>query len=224
MNFIRELLTNPLFIIKNLQKESFRKHFSYLKGVILDVGCGMKPYQKYVEATSYIGIDASFKVSQDVVASSEFLPFESDCFDGVICTEVLEHLKEPQRCLSEIRRVLKPGGTVYLSVPQNWGLHYEPHDYWRFTRYGLEFLLEESDFKIVSVERIGGVFSCAGQELIDAVWAALVKIFSFLGPRWAERVAMLFVFLPSFIFYIVGKLADGMDKRFAIGWAIVGRR
>ncbi|MCK5385530.1 MAG: methyltransferase domain-containing protein [Alphaproteobacteria bacterium] len=67
---------------------------------------------------------------------------EDNSFDCVVVLEVLEHVKDPQKALSEIWRVLKSGGKIILSTPFIFHIHAEPHDYWRFTHYGLSLLLE----------------------------------------------------------------------------------
>src|SRR3990167_8291343 len=143
MNLDLDLLSSPLFIIKKLQRERLKGSRAYLRGDILDIGCGTKPYRRFFDCRRYIGIDGSILVKPDICARSLNIPFKDNCFDAVICTELLEHLKEPGECLEEIKRVLKPQGYLYLSVPQSWGLHYEPRDYWRFTRYGIDYLLDK---------------------------------------------------------------------------------
>lgn len=224
MGSLRDILTNPLFIIKQLQRDKIRKHSSFLKGKILDIGCGSKPYKKYAAYTGYVGIDASADLRPDARARSEDLPFKTSHFDAVICTEVLEHLKEPERCLSEIHRVLKTGGYAYITVPQSWGLHYEPDDYWRFTKYGMQYLAEKFKFEIIQIEKIGGFFSLSGQESVDFVWTRLVKILAFLGMNRAERIASVLCFPISLVYYFLGAAADRMDNRFAIGWAVICKK
>ena len=87
-----------------------------------------------------IDIDESRK--PDIVTSVCSMPmFEGASFDAVFMMEVLEHVPEPQQALSEIRRVLKPGGRLILSVPFIFPLHEEPHDYYRYTKYGLAYML-----------------------------------------------------------------------------------
>lgn len=48
------------------------------------------------------------------------LPFPDDCFDAVVCSEVLEHLQDWHGALAEIQRIVKPGGQIALSVPRYW--------------------------------------------------------------------------------------------------------
>ena len=58
-------------------------------------------------------------------------------FDAVLFTQVLEHVPEPARVLAELHRILRPGGTLYLTAPLVWELHELPHDYYRYTSEGL---------------------------------------------------------------------------------------
>ena len=125
---------------KSLQRRRLQRLASYLGGDVLDVGCGSRPYRGFLDCRSYIGIDGSIQVKPDICAGSLNIPFKDSSFDSVVCTELLEHLKEPGECLEEIKRVLRPRGYLYLSVPQSWGMHYEPQDYWRFTRYSIAYL------------------------------------------------------------------------------------
>lgn len=69
-------------------------------------------------------------------------PIDSCSIDGVICTQVLEHVANPESLISEIERVLKPGGKLILTVPFLWQQHEKPYDFTRFTSFGLRRLLE----------------------------------------------------------------------------------
>lgn len=218
------LLPNPLFILKKLQEESIVAHAAVLRGTVLDVGCGNAPYRGVLSAATYVGMDLFPGPATAVCGGCEQLPFADGSFDAVVCTEVLEHLPRPGECLREIRRVLKDGGVAYISVPQSWPLHYEPRDYWRFTRYGMEQLCAEASLTVVSCSRIGGVFSLIGVRLADVVWTMLAAAFSFLGRRAAERLGALVCIPGSLFFYLLGKLADRVDKRDAICWAVLVRK
>ena len=77
------------------------------------------------------------------------MSFDDGTFDAVYMMEVLEHVKDPQAALSEVRRVLKDGGRFVLSTPFVFGIHEEPWDFRRFTRHGLEHLL--TDYEIGSI-------------------------------------------------------------------------
>ncbi len=222
MKFTLGLLTNHLFIIKKLQREALCKQSSFLKGHLLDIGCGTRPYKKFLKFTSYVGIDKNSQVSPDICADSQSIPFKEGYFDSVICTELIEHLQSPDACLKEIHRVLKNGGYLYLTAPQEWSLHYEPNDYYRFTKYGIRYLFEKHHFKIISEERIGGIFSLVGQRIIDVYWQLLVNCLShFLGIRAAEKAALILCLPGLLFFYLLGKIGDRIDQTDALGWAVL---
>ena len=221
MNIDIDLLSTPLFIIKKLQRDSFREEAPALKGRVLDIGCGTQPYRRYISCDEYVGIDGMYGVKPQICAVAENLPFKNASFDAVVCTEVIEHLGSPQECIAEIKRVLKDGGRIYITAPQSWPLHYEPYDYWRFTRYGLDKILTEQGLRVISVKRIGGAVTLIGQESIDVVWTGLKKLLSFIGPSLAERVSTLLCAPLTALIYLFGKIADGIDNRFALGWAMV---
>ena len=217
---------SPYFIIKKLQLEVLKKYSGYLKGRVLDIGCGAKPYKKYlVASTEYIGMDESKEIAPDVLGKSDKVPFSDGYFDSVLCTELLEHLPEPQDTLIEVKRVLKKSGYLYLTVPQEWCLHYEPRDYFRFTKYGIKYLLEKNGLEVISIERLGGIFSLLGQRIVDVSWQLLVKVIKHIfGLKYAERVASVLCMPFSLAFYLLGRVADNIDKSDALGWAVLAKK
>lgn len=117
----------------------------------------------------WIGIDYSQTAGgpsvADVYASAYALPFADKSFDIVLSTQVLEHLAEPKQMVSEAFRVLKVGGSLLVTVPQTQWLHEEPHDYYRYTKYGLAYLAESQGFRVQKIENFGGVFAMLGQTI-----------------------------------------------------------
>lgn len=102
-------------------------------GWVLDCGAGRRPvYYDNVVNFEIVAYDTT-----DVRGVGEVLPFEDACFDAVISVAVLEHVKEPFRCASEIVRVLKPGGELFCSVPFLQPVHGYPHHYYNMTSQGL---------------------------------------------------------------------------------------
>lgn len=219
-----DLYKTPLFIIKKLQLSLLKRYSGYLKGKLLDIGCGNKPYKKFLECTEYVGLDTDEKVSPDIVGDVTNLPFEDETFDSILCTEVLEHIPDITKALQEMYRVLRKDGNIYLTVPMYWCLHYEPNDYYRFTKYGLKYLLENTGFTVEKIERIGGIFSLIGVRMADVIWTFLVNFFSFSGKKNAERIATFVIFPFSIFFYFLGKIGDNIDKRDTIGWMIICKK
>ncbi len=89
--------------------------------------------------------------------------------------QVLEHLTEPSKMLGEAFRVLHPGGWLLLSAPMTWRHHEEPLDFFRYTRYGLLYLVEQAGFQVQNIAPAGGVWRVVGQNLAAAVDSAIRK-------------------------------------------------
>ncbi|MEW6102534.1 MAG: class I SAM-dependent methyltransferase [bacterium] len=129
----------------------------FTKGICLDIGAGNLVYKTLLDKTRYIAIDRYVTNKDlDVIADIENLPFLNNSLDTVICMQVLEHIKKPWRGLEEIYRVIKPEGYVIVSVPHIFYIHGEPEDYFRFTKYGISFLMKEAGFDVSSIEVSNG--------------------------------------------------------------------
>ncbi len=118
---------------------------------ILDVGAGDAPYRELFDGHTYITSDWSesfYRPEQapDIVAPAHDIPLPDSDLDAIVCTQVLEHVPEPRQVLQEFARALKPGGRVWITTPFVWYLHELPHDYYRYTSYGLAHLLQTSGF------------------------------------------------------------------------------
>jgi SAM-dependent methyltransferase len=157
-----------LFDPSALERESIDRalHIArpYFRGRVLDVGCGERPYAALAQECGcrYTGVDlsASHMPPPDVCADSCALPFRDKSFDTVLSTQVLEHVRDPFATLREAARILREGGNLILTAPQVWPLHEEPHDFYRYTRYGLEHLLEVAGLTPVTItERGGGILA-----------------------------------------------------------------
>ena len=86
----------------------------------------------------------------DITASG----FPDARFDAVMIAEVLEHVSNPFAAAAELERILKPGGALIASTPFIYPIHNRPHDYWRFTRFGLARLFER--FEAVDIRPRNG--------------------------------------------------------------------
>ncbi|MDD5679708.1 MAG: class I SAM-dependent methyltransferase [Candidatus Omnitrophica bacterium] len=217
------LIMSPLFIVKNLERSALKRYSDYLSGRVLDIGCGTRPYERYLKKSSeYIGMDESSDVKPDILGSIRDIPFPDGHFDAILCTEVLEHLAEPEIAIKEIKRVLKKEGYLYMTVPQEWCLHYEPDDYFRFTKYGIRYLLEKNGLQIIAIDRIGGIFSLIGQRFIDVAWSVITGLLRpVIGLKWAERTASILCLPVSLSFFILSMVGDNIDKKDALGWAVL---
>lgn len=135
---------------------------------ILDAGAGDAPYRELFAHADYKTTDWTESVHEgarraDIVASLDALPVPDASFDVVLCTQVLEHVPEPAAVLAELRRVLRPGGALWLTVPFVGELHEEPHDHFRYTSHGLRGLCERAGFGEVRTWPLGGYFTAMAQ-------------------------------------------------------------
>jgi SAM-dependent methyltransferase len=162
-------------------------------GLTLDLGAQNGPYAAHFPRR--VALDLQAASGLDARGDAHALPFVDGAFDVVLCTEVLEHLVEPQRAIDEMHRVLKPGGQLLLTTRFLFPIHDAPHDYFRFTKYGLRHLLrrfdaveiqEETDSVgalAVLVQRLGMQAHTLGSATLRATWlvaARVVRRLSFL--------------------------------------------
>jgi SAM-dependent methyltransferase len=152
------LLVNPFFLARRGLWQELRVLFKDLTGEVLDVGCGRKPYRAHLPATRYVGLDIDSAATRalgmaDVVYDGKTLPFPGASFDGVLCSQVFEHVFTPEEFLREICRVLRPGGRLLLTVPFVWDEHEQPQDFGRYTSFGVRALLERNGFEIVALRK-----------------------------------------------------------------------
>lgn len=149
-------LVNPYFLTRRALWKAIRDFSPELGGVILDLGCGDKPYQSIFSYERYIGVDIPEKdpkriQTADILYDGKRLPFRNLCFDSILCTEVLEHTQSPDAFLREAHRVLKDDGLILLTTPFAWEEHEQPHDYNRFSSFGLRKATINAGFEIVAM-------------------------------------------------------------------------
>jgi len=152
-----------------------KRSFPSTERRVLDIGCGHKPYADLFAGCVHVGINnTTADASPDVVADATSLPIASQSIDLVFCTQVLEHVPHPSKLLQECRRVLKAGGWLILSAPFYWPLHEEPHDYYRYTSYGLKQLLADAGFADCRIRADGGDYARLCLSILHSM------------PRWLD--------------------------------------
>jgi len=227
------------YIIDSLNYKNIRSCLGYFKGILLDVGCGDLLYQKLLndKINYYIGIDSNFRIlkcnlkykkTASIFTKAEKLPLKNNSTDTVLCTEVLEHISEPDIILGQIWEILKPGGHLILSVPQVWYLHGSPCDYYRFTKFGIEYLMRKNEFKIVKIIKKGNFWLMLAQILnyyIEYSFSSSagdhITIFTFMHGM----IKNIRKFIYAFNYYFFSML-DKLDKvgLDTLGYTVVAKK
>lgn len=185
---------NPFAFARKGLSDALVPLLPHLRGEVLDVGCGTMPYRSRIAATRYVGLDydtpekRAAKVA-DVLYDGGRFPFADASFDGVLCTQVLEHVFTPEAFLGEIARVLRPGGVLVLTVPFVWDEHEQPHDFGRYSSFGLRALLERNGLEVTRLEKTPADARAVAQ--IVAGW--VYKIALPLGRRSRFGVQVLVI-------------------------------
>lgn len=141
-------------------------------GVVVDLGCGTASYADFIESkgATYIGVDwpQSAHMRSRPIAEADLrgsVPLEDGCADIVTGFQVLEHIPNPENFVSECHRLLRPGGRLYLTTPFMWHIHEAPADYYRYTKYGLEYLVESAGFEVESIRETVGFWTVRALKL-----------------------------------------------------------
>jgi SAM-dependent methyltransferase len=186
---------------------------AHARGRVLDVGCGHMPFRESVlrHADSYEGLDIEARVAGVTYLSDgvAMTGVPRGAFDTVLCLEVLEHVPDPRGVLDTIAQVLRPGGVLILTAPHLSRLHEEPHDYYRYTGYGLRALSAAVGLEVVAIAPHAGVLSFLSHQLSTVVvgltWGlpgvrplvyGLNRLLIVRPSLWLDRVLQLDRFFP----------------------------
>lgn len=156
----------------------------WASGDLADLGCGKAPlmgsYAKYCTSSLLVDWENSahpnslLDISQDL--NDPLTSIKSESLDTVLLSDVLEHIREPAKLLVEISRILRPGGYLILNVPFAYRLHEQPYDYYRFTSYALEYLVNKAGLRVIELRALGGWL-----EVMGDMWS---KLFSAVNLWW----------------------------------------
>ena len=140
------LFINPFYFARKGLYQNVSKLITNLNGKLLDVGCGTKPYENICNVDEYIGLEIDDEGNRqhnyaDVFYDGKTIPFEDKSFDSILSNQVFEHVFNPNQFLKEINRVTKMGGRFLITVPFVWDEHEQPHDYARYSSFGLKYTL-----------------------------------------------------------------------------------
>jgi SAM-dependent methyltransferase len=166
--FLRERRLNP----SRVHLEEFVKGAAASvapAALVLDAGAGDSRYKRFFsharyESADFLQVDKPY-APVDYVCDLRSIPVEDERYDLVLLTQVLEHLPEPRQVLSELFRVLRPGGELWLSTPLFYAEHEQPYDFYRYTQFGLRHLVGEAGFELLRLEWLEGYLGTLSYQL-----------------------------------------------------------
>lgn len=190
------------FLVRSSILRALCSKMGEFRGILLDVGSGDQPYRPLMvagdsEVKVYISLDipGSRYASPDLYWDGVSMSLKSNSVDCAMATEVIEHCPKPKAVLSEICRVLKPGGILFLTVPFLWPLHDVPDDEFRYTPFSLARILHDAGFAHIDLEAMGGWDASLAQMI--GLWArrrpmseakrAVVSLLALPVVKWLAR-------------------------------------
>jgi SAM-dependent methyltransferase len=191
--FLKGTLFHPQWFAHRQERSLFEFIGSQSGTHILDIGCSDQRIKKYLaQDCKYLGLDYYSTATQwyetrpAIYGDAHALPFANAKFETVLLLDVLEHLRSPETCMTEIARVLKNGGNLFLKVPFLYPIHDAPADFHRWTRFGLTQLAQRHGFQIIDERHIGEPVETAAL-LTNIAWSKTVL-------RWVQVRNPLMIF------------------------------
>ena len=156
---------------------------------VLDIGCYSKWPQKIIPSDcAYIGLDYYetaknwYHSEPDIYGDALNLPIKTHSVDTVLLLDVLEHLPDTNKALSEINQALKKNGKLIIQVPFLYPLHDEPRDYFRFSQHAFSVLAKNNNFKVIECKPLGHPIETAAQLTNLALVKLAIKLFVNKNP------------------------------------------
>lgn len=220
----RDELAPSSRLAADLVAEFYARVFpQWVSGDLADLGCGKAPLLGAYRAhcSSIVLADWANSLHEnsllDVIIDMNvpLTEFADGSFDVVLLSDVLEHIREPALLISEISRILRPGGRLLLNVPFLYQVHEAPHDYYRYTRYALEQFATQSGLEVVELVPLGGWI-----EVVADLWSKLLA----RAKLWVA-VSVLHRTVRAFHRTPIGRrFATISGEVFPIGYGLVARK
>lgn len=195
--------TMDIFWMRKSILNKLKEFLQKCSGTVLDVGCGEMPYKSLIlnqpKVTRYLGLDIEnptyqANVKPDIYWDGTLIPLPDESIDYVVATELFEHIPDLNAILREIHRVLKPGGSIFFTVPFLWPLHDMPQDEYRYTPFSLKRILLQSGYCNPDIKAHGGWDASLAQMI--GLW---VKRRPMNAIKRTECMQMLYPFYQQLI-------------------------
>lgn len=200
------IFVNASYFIKRGIYTGIKANAHNLKGKLLDFGCGNKPYKHLFNVEQYVGMDIKNKAhnheneSIDIIYDGRHIPFDNECFDCIFASEVFEHVFNLEEILNELNRVLKEEGVILITLPFVWYQHEKPNDFARYTVFGIKYILEKCNFKMIVHEKSSSWF-----ETVIQLWNSYLYETIFPKNNFLKLVLCIIFITPFNLIGIIGK-------------------
>jgi len=190
---------------------------------LLDAGAGEARHARYFPRQRYCGVDLAVGdrawnyTRLHAIADLERLPFPPACFGAAINIVTLEHVRDPLSVLREIARTLAPSAPLLAIVPHEWEVHQSPHDYFRYTRHGMAYLLDRAGLVDIQIRPVGGYFRLLGRRLLNGLQ------FFTGGMRWLGFIPAALLLVPPALILPYLDFLD-RDRNFTLGYICTARK
>ena len=186
------IFCNPFFLARREIYRSISQFADEVDGRMIDVGCGSGPYKFLFRHNGYVGLEydtpiARAKKQADAYYTGTQIPFDNGSFEIVLCTQVLEHVFEPDKFLTELNRIAKQGAKLMLTVPFVWDEHEQPYDFARYSSFGLKALLARNGWHVEHFGKLNAGVSALCQLTNSVMYKHCQK----LGPRFGLILASI---------------------------------
>lgn len=168
------IFINPFYHSRKSLHKHILMNSHYIRGTVLDIGCGTKPYQNIFNNCKYLGIEIDSSKNRklgfaDFFYDGELLPFPDKSIDSVVSFQVFEHVKNLDFLIREIHRVLKDDGVILITVPLFWEEHEVPYDFRRFTSFGIKDFFSNEKFICLKQDKLTKGSLAISQVLIATI-------------------------------------------------------
>ena len=158
--FLARSLVHTLFRMRSFNNACIKKFAGNIKNKkILEIGSGKSYKGKYIYSAKPFFDSSNVFIQSDIikyyghkVIDATKISYKHE-FDIILCANVLEHVFDFHKAITNLYTALKTEGVLIIFVPVFYPLHDEPHDYWRFTEYSLKELLKK--FKEIHIKHSG---------------------------------------------------------------------
>lgn len=210
--YLSSTLFHAGFWVRTRLDNAIKLKANVAHGVLLDIGCGVKPYEDVFAPyiARYIGLeyspDSGYRGNKaDFCGDAGYLPLANESVDTVLCTEVFEHLPHPEKAAEEIARVLRPNGVAIITAPFFYPVH-DAYDFFRYSPDGIATILKRHGLKIEEVNSLSG-----GGVTVAAMFNLLWFDLGFLWTKWLYPIGVILrplLWILIFIVNVLGWLFD----------------